>query len=676
MRRFVDALVVGAAIGMASLIAAGTDGAPAARLTSAPLSGAAVFASDLGIYVANLDGTGLKRLTRDGYDDGPVWSPDSKRIAFSRMIGWGVAVVVMEADGGGLRRLGWGEDPAWSPDGTRIVFVDGPGVEDVSSGKTITPAPAGFTVAKVDGSGMRRSAVGEVFGVAWSPDGAKLAYTVRRDEWVRLHDAGTGKATQLVRIPGGAHDLAWSPDGTQIAVSDARGIELVDVNTRRVSKLTGEGRHARWSPDGSRIAFVRYDAERDIAQLLTIGRDGRGQRRVVAKMPGWTVSWTGSGLGLLFSKPRSAGDGADIWWMRADGGGSRRVTRAFPTGADFSAPQWTPATLPVRSPSPVPAISLAPRTLATAAPVLSLAADAGRVAFETTCSGGSLAIWDTVGKPEQLAKKSCDTEHGREEIALAGSRIAWIEESYSMIYRSLEVATPGTKPAYVDGADAKADGGWIGDLTGEANLLVYTKLRSVSSGDITNPRWRVEDPALWRIDGTRPARVVAGADALDLVDVDAGRIAVLRKDGKLVILDQDGERLSVFLLGKQGMQSTGRWPVRLTGRLVVVLRGRTVEVRDAAKGTVRHRWATARSEAPTMLQDARGDFAVYRAGIALHVLRLSDGRDRMLAIADEEGPVHAELERNGLYYSYNTPAGAKHGRVAFVPLDQLTAQFG
>jgi hypothetical protein len=48
----------------------------------------------------------------------------------------------------------------------------------------------------------------------------------------------------------------------------------------------------------------------------------------------------------------------------------------------------------------------------------------------------------------------------------------------------------------------------------------------------------------------------------------------------------------------------------------------------------------------------------------------------MLAIAGEEGPVHAELERNGLYYSYNTPAGAKHGRVAFVPLDQLTARFG
>ncbi|HEX6725674.1 MAG TPA: hypothetical protein VF073_10575, partial [Gaiella sp.] len=201
MHRFVVALVVGVATGISLLApASGTERAPAALASAAPPAGAAVFASDLGIYVANLDGTALKRLTRDGYDAGPVWSPDAKRIAFSRAVGWSVAVMVMNADGAGSRRIGWGEGPAWSPDDTRIVFVDGPGVEDVSSGKTIVPAPAGFTIAKLDGSGSRRVGVGEVFSVSWSPDGKRIAFTVRRDDWIHLYRLATGKARTLARI--------------------------------------------------------------------------------------------------------------------------------------------------------------------------------------------------------------------------------------------------------------------------------------------------------------------------------------------------------------------------------------------------------------------------------------------------------------------------------------------
>jgi hypothetical protein len=301
--------------------------------------------------------------------------------------------------------------------------------------------------------------------------------------------------------------------------------------------------------------------------------------------------------------------------------------------------------------------------------VLDLAADAGRVVFETTCSGGPLTIWDTAGGLEPVERGDCDpdSESGREELALAGNRVAWVSEDYSMIWRLLEVATPGAKPVDVDDADAKADGGWIGNLTGAGKLLVYTKLRWINSGDIG----RAEDPALWRVDGTRRTRIVSGDDAFDVVDVDAGRIAVLRQDGRLVILDRDGRRLSAFRLGRNGTPD-----VRLTGQLVVVLRGTTIEIRDAAGGAVRRRWPTAPSEAPLKLEDARGEFAVYTAGIAIHVLRLSDGRDRRLEIADEESPVHTELERNGLFYSYNTPVGAKHGRVAFVPLSQLTARFG
>lgn len=674
MRRLFDAIVVGAAIGVASLVAGGTDRAPAAE-PPAPPRGAAVFASDLGIYVANLDGTGLTRLTRDGYDTGPVWSRDGKRIAFSRMVGWDAAVMVMKANGGALHRVGWGAEPAWSPDGTRIVFVDGPGVEDASSGKTITPSPAGFTVARPDGSGMQRAAVGEVFSVAWSPDGTRIAYTVRRDEWIRLHDVGTGKPTELARIPGGAHDLAWSPDGTQIAVSDAKGIELVDVSTGRRSTLTGEGRHAVWSPDGTRIAFVRYDGEKDITRMLTISRDGRAQRRFAAELADWTVSWSGDGRGVLAARPRSAGEGADIWWIRDGRGAAKQVTRAFPTGASFGAPQWAATTIPVRAAAPVSSISLAPsRVLPTQNAVLELAADGSRVAVETACDGGPVATWDAAGKLEQIARSACDTENGRRELTLAGSRSAWIWDNYSMITSYLEVVAPGRKAATLEYADEKGYGEMVGNLLGEGELLVYN---TWGTGGGYEPRKVV--PTLWRVAGTTKHKVVVGADALTAVDVDAGRIAVLRDDGRLVLLDQRGKRLGAFALGTKQMRrepSTRRWPVRLTGALVVALRGTTIEVRDAATGTVRHRWPTVRSEAPIALEDARGNLAVYMAGLRLHLLRLSDGRDVALDLVDAEGPVHAELEPDGLYYSYNTSVGPKRGRVAFVPLHRLTARFG
>jgi Tol biopolymer transport system component len=52
----------------------------------------------------------------------PDWSPDGRRIAFSRR----GRLLTIGSDGRGLRRLATGEQigaPAWSPDGRHLVFV-------------------------------------------------------------------------------------------------------------------------------------------------------------------------------------------------------------------------------------------------------------------------------------------------------------------------------------------------------------------------------------------------------------------------------------------------------------------------------------------------------------------------------------------------------------------------
>jgi len=94
------------------------------------------------IYVMNADGTDVRQLTSNAdFDSAPSWSPDGTKIAFEKAAAGtfvpGVPaepgkeaeekdIYVMRADGTHVRRLtdspGLDEGPVWSPDGTKIAF--------------------------------------------------------------------------------------------------------------------------------------------------------------------------------------------------------------------------------------------------------------------------------------------------------------------------------------------------------------------------------------------------------------------------------------------------------------------------------------------------------------------------------------------------------------------------
>jgi serine/threonine-protein kinase len=246
------------------------------------------------IYVMNPDGTDQRRLTHnDGLDNQPSWSPDGRRIAFTRVGGGGVDIFLMNADGTELTRLtnqtaaGPGALTAtWSPDGKRIAFqsfvrpdiyvinVDGTGLLDLTN----HPARDGFP--------------------DWSPDGGKIAFTSNRDgpqDIYVMNADGTNPVRLTINAKADSSPRwnlfpTWSPDGGKIAfASDRDGdqeIYVINADGTQLRRLTfnpGEDGHPSWSPDGKNIVFHRRVLGH--AQVFVMNADGSNVTRLTELSP-------------------------------------------------------------------------------------------------------------------------------------------------------------------------------------------------------------------------------------------------------------------------------------------------------------------------------------------------------------------------------------------------------
>jgi Tol biopolymer transport system component len=182
------------------------------------------------IFKMNPDGSGVVKLTHSGAFNGDAgWSPDAERIAFDsdrRNHPGRTEIYVMDSNGTDVHRVStlpakakFDQSPRFSPDGKRLVFTRYRG----------DPKPAALFTIRIDGSGLRRltpwsNGAGDA---DWSPGGKKLVFEANPnncygDVYTVDSDGQHLKNITDNRCEGGIADPVWSPDGKKILFGQGR----------------------------------------------------------------------------------------------------------------------------------------------------------------------------------------------------------------------------------------------------------------------------------------------------------------------------------------------------------------------------------------------------------------------------------------------------------------------
>jgi TolB protein len=152
------------------------------------------------LYVANADGSDLRRLTKSREDESsPCWSPDGQWICFAAKINERRALCMVPVSGGAVQRISTGgvsnpSEPDWSPDGKWIVFTAQMGGFELC----VVPAQGGTATLLVSGEDP-----------SWAPNSRTVVYAKRGSQRLSLLDVPTKQTKDISRISGSSQP-SWA----------------------------------------------------------------------------------------------------------------------------------------------------------------------------------------------------------------------------------------------------------------------------------------------------------------------------------------------------------------------------------------------------------------------------------------------------------------------------------
>jgi dipeptidyl aminopeptidase/acylaminoacyl peptidase len=198
----------------------------------------------VGILTMNVDGTGLRRLTTNGRDSYPTWSPDGSQIAFVRPYKAEWRVSTMSSTGAAERRL------RQAPPSGRPTWTAGGGLTIPSGGDLLKIDPKTGHVQKYYNAQI--DAVWGMNSVALSPNRSLLTYVGARNAEPGDKECGEGPCPRFalykenllkkpktpVRVVKDAGPATFSPSGTQLAFVANGGLVLWSLATGTSTTVT------------------------------------------------------------------------------------------------------------------------------------------------------------------------------------------------------------------------------------------------------------------------------------------------------------------------------------------------------------------------------------------------------------------------------------------------------
>jgi dipeptidyl aminopeptidase/acylaminoacyl peptidase len=333
------------------------------------------------LWIMDLSTNKSLRLGGDKPAGGPLWSNDSRWVAYRGEDGDKHGLLIAHPDGSDATFLaalagtnsplpGTGKAVAWSPDGKQIAFVSAtPG--EVAAEASGDPMVITRYLYKPDaGEGMTRFNDNKrlhIFLVAlaskqvkqltqgnfdehsidWSPDGKQLVFASNRepnqDEFFNYDlftlSLADNSIHRLTATEFCEYNPLWSPDGKSIIYRGThRGLtdRETTMEDTHVWVMNADGSNRReighaidnrqgspqWGPDGSAVYFTVQERGSNHLVRLPIAN---GQPEYIAKdaggVGGWSVGKNGA-IAYAFTTPR---DAAELYY-KSGAGAARKLT--------------------------------------------------------------------------------------------------------------------------------------------------------------------------------------------------------------------------------------------------------------------------------------------------------------------------------------------------------------